>query len=249
MELREIPLKIANELIVKNYWTHKISKPPKYSLGIYIDGDIKGVIQLGWGVNPKETQKKVKGTKEGEWLELVKMWTANEVPPNTGSKAMGLMFQWIRDNQPHIKWLITFANGAAGHVGTQYQASNWIYTGYNKVGGMWVTKEGEMIHNLTLMYNDKIPNTKRETLESIYGTPLYRVVGGQFRYFYFIHKGERKNLTLDELPYPKQRDIQNYIEILDRNWEGPKPLWDEVAGRIRNRAERWHASTINTIWW
>ena len=42
---------------------------------------------------------------------------------------------------------------------------------------------------------------------------------------------------------------RNYVEILDANWEGPKPLWDEVAGRIRNRAETWHASTINTIWW
>ena len=73
MELREIPLKIANELIVKNYWTHKVGKPTKYNLGIYIDGDIKGVLQLGWGVNPKETQKKVKGTKPNEWLEFTKV--------------------------------------------------------------------------------------------------------------------------------------------------------------------------------
>ena len=131
-----------------------------------------------------------------------------------------------------------------GKVGTIYQATNFIYTGFRKDGGIWMTKDGERLHSVSLWHRHG--TIQRSVLEGIYGKPLYRVVGGQFRYFYFIHKGERKNLNLTELPYPKQRDIQNYVEILDANWEGPKPLWDEVAGRIRNRAETWHASTINT---
>jgi hypothetical protein len=109
-----------------------------------------------------------------------------------------------------------------------------------------------MIHSLTL-YSKGLQNVKRETLEGIYGTPLYRVVGGQFRYFYFIHKRERKNLTLQTHPYPKQRDLENYVEILDKNWEGPKPLWNKVSTLIAENHRRSSISpqhsTINTKWW
>jgi len=252
MELREIPRNIGNEYIKRYHYTHKVCTGTKWTLGVIINGEIKGIIQLGTGVQPKATEQWVKGTNKGEWVELNRNWLAEDLPHNSESKVMGLMFQWLRVNQPHIKWVVTFANGAAGHVGIQYQASNWIYTGYNKVGGFWVTKEGKMIHSLTL-YSKGFKDVKRETLESIYGKPLYRVVGGQFRYFYFIHKGERKNLILNELPYPKQRDLKDYIEILDANWEGPKPLWDSVSLLIAENQRRGSISpqhsTINTIWW
>jgi hypothetical protein len=252
MELREIPRNIGNEYIKIYHYTHKVCTGTKWTLGVIINGEIKGIIQLGTGVQPKATQRWVKGTNMGEWVELNRNWLADDLPHNSESKVMGLMFQWLRVNQPHIKWVVTFANGAAGHVGIQYQASNWIYTGYNKVGGFFVTKEGEMIHPLSL-YSKGYSNTKRETLESIYGKPLYRLSGGQFRYFYFIHKGESKNLTLPKLPYPKQRDLENYIEILDANWEGPKPLWNEVSTLIAENQRRGSISpqhsTINTIWW
>jgi len=248
MEIKEIGRKLANEYIKRNHYTHKVCTGTKHSLGVWIDGEIKGIIQLGKGVSIRETQKWVEGTQPHEWLEVNRNWLADDLPHNSESKVWGMTFKWIRENLPHIKWLVTFANGAAGHVGTQYQATNWIYTGYNRTGGIWVTKEGEMIHSLTL-HSKGLPNVKRETLEGIYGTPLYRVVGGQFRYFYFMDKEYKGKLKLPQLPYPKQTELPNIVEILDKNWEGPKPLWDEVHTLIRRRSISPQDSTINTKWW
>lgn len=247
MIIKPINRNIANDIIKRNHYTHKVCTGTKYSLGVWVDGKIEGVVQLGKGYSMRETGKWVEGSKPEDWLEVNRNWLSDNLPHNSESKMWGKVFQWIREHQPHIKYLITFANGISGHVGTQYQATNWIYTGYHKTNTFWVTREGEMIHPISL-YTKGI-STKRKDLEAEYGKPLYRVKGGQFRYFYFIDKEYRKRLTLPQLEYPKGADLDKHIEIFTEDWQLPQPLWDEVRTIIHKRKETHQISEINTNWW
>jgi hypothetical protein len=54
-------------------------------------------------------------------------------------------------------------------------------------------------------------------LEGIYGTPLYRVRGGQFRYIYILDKKWKNRLLVKPQPYPKERDLKNYLIIKKDN--------------------------------
>ena len=78
----------------------------------------------------------------------------------------------------------------------------------------------------------KHKSTKRDLLESIYGTPLYRVRGGQFRYIYFLDKKWRKRLTVEPQQYPKLDDLDKYL-IIYKTHKVKEDLYDELISLIK----------------
>ena len=230
IEVREIHRHDADRIVVNNHYSGTKCFGTKVSLGIYYNGMLCGVAQFGTGVNPKGTCKWVEGSTMEDYMEFNRMWLSDIAPRNSESQAIGKIFKWFKKNRPEIKWLISFADGVMGKVGTIYQATNWIYTGYNKAGGLWVTKDGVRMHHAGLALKHK--DTKRDTLESIYGTPLYRAVGGQFRYIYFLDKRWKKRLTVEPKEYPKASNLRDYISIKKENWV-IEDLWDEFQTVLR----------------
>ena len=161
MELRPIHRFTANDIIKQNHYSGSINVGTSISLGIFEDDILHGVMQLGKAVNPAGTAKHVEGSKTSDYLELNRLWISDDLGYNSESKAIGLMFKWIKENRPEIKWLVSFADGIEGNCGTIYQATNWIYTGYNTTCGLWVTKDGKKMHQLTA--KDGLPDAKRST--------------------------------------------------------------------------------------
>jgi hypothetical protein len=237
--IKPIERTTGNSIIKREHYSHSVTPGTKWTLGVFYKQFLYGVIQLGKGVQPKATMQSVKDTKMDEWLELNRFWLHDDLGKNAESKVLSLMFKWIAENDTKIKWLVSFADGMMGKVGTIYQATNWIYTGFNKVGGMWLTNDGRRLHNLHLYF--KLKDTKRETIEAHYGKPLYRVSGGQYRYFYFIKKEYKKDLVLKQLPYPKKDSIRRDIIIRKENWV-VEDLWDEYT-ELLNKTQ-----PINTFW-
>ena len=223
MEIKEIHRTLANGIIQRNHYSHTIVVGTKVSLGVFVDDQLLGVLQLGKGVHPSATAKHVQGTEMHQYLELNRMWLSDLLPHNSESKAIGLMFKWIKKNMPEIKWLISFADGIEGNCGTIYQASNWIYTGFNKSGGMYVTEDGRKMHIHKASHN--LENCKHSTLEAKWG-PLIRVAGGQFRYFYFLDKKWKNRLNLQILSYPKASNMKDYLLIYDNKGRCPDGFYE-----------------------
>jgi hypothetical protein len=230
IHIGKIGREVGDRIIRNNHYSKTTTPGTKWTLGVFDNGVIKGVIQLGKGVQPKATMEFVEDTQMNQFLELNRLWLCDSLGKNSESKVLGLMFKWIKENDKDVKWLITFADGVMGKVGTIYQATNWIYTGYNKTGGLWITKDGVRLHNLHLYF--KLENTKRETIEREYGTPLYRVIGGQFRYYYFLDKEWKSKLKREVLPYPKIDNIKDYIVVKKSNFTNENH-WDEIQPLLK----------------
>jgi len=225
--LNPINRNVGSRIIKQNHYSKSVNTGTKYTLGIYSTQlGLCGVIQLGWGVNSSKTKNLVRDTEINEFIELNRLWVSDELPKNSESKIISLMFKWIKENDKNIKWVISFADGVMGKVGTIYQATNFVYTGYNKKGGLWITKNGERHHAVSLF--KKYGDVNRATLEHHLGTPLYRVVGGQFRYIYFLDKRYKKKLTIPQLPYPKLENLKEYIMVKKENYV-IEDLWDEFC--------------------
>lgn len=224
IEVSPIPRLDANKIIRNNHYSGTVCYGTSINLGVYYNKILVGAAQFGSGVAPVASCKWVEGSTTKDYLEFNRFWISDMAPKNSESRAIGLIFKWFRKNRPDIKWLMSFADGASLKAGTIYQATNWIYTGYNKVGGLWVTKEGKRIHSTSLI--GKLKDTKRDTLEAHFGKPLYRIVGGQYRYIYFLDKKWKKRLTVDPLPYPKADNIKDTIMVKKENWV-KEDLWDE----------------------
>ena len=209
--IKEVDSKLANRLIIQNHYSATTPKGVKFHLGIWIEDKLYGIAQFGYGIRPTITCNFVNGTTHKEYLELNRLWISDELGANAESKSISLCLKWVKEKCPQLKWIISFADGMMGKVGTIYQATNFVYTGYADYGGMFLTKDGRRMHKISLWHKHKL--TGRSFLESIYGTPLYFVSGGQYRYFHFYDKKEIKNLTLQILPYPKQTNIKDNIRI------------------------------------
>jgi hypothetical protein len=211
IHIQQIQPKLANDLIIKNHYSGTVAKGVVYHLGIFVEHRLLGVAQFGYGIRPKDTCRWVSETNSDEYLELNRLWISDELGMNAESKSISLCLKWVKKHNPKLKWIISFADGMMGKVGTIYQATNFIYTGFRKDGGIWLTKEGERLHSVSIWHKHGTIN--RGVLEGIYGKPLYKVFGGQHRYFYFYDRKLIKKLTIEQLPYPKASELKKHLNI------------------------------------
>jgi hypothetical protein len=224
IKIKEIEPKLANKIICDNHYSGTVARGVKFHLGIFYENVLSGVAQFGFGIMPQKTCQWVKNTKPNEYLELNRLWINDELGMNSESKAISLCLKYVKENKPELKWIISFADGMMGKVGTIYQATNFTYTGFRKDGGIWMTKEGQRIHSVSLWHKHGTIN--RGVLEGIYGKPLYKVFGGQHRYFHFYDKKLKKDLIVPILPYPKAVDIKNHLNI-KVGYKDNGQNWDE----------------------
>lgn len=125
-EVHEIPANHATEIIVQNHYLHRRG-PASSAFGLFDDlGSLVGVITYGTPASPSLV-KGVAGEDEAcHVTELTRLWIADITPKNAESFLIGNSLKMLPDDKDIV---VSFAEVRAGHVGTVYQATNWIYTG------------------------------------------------------------------------------------------------------------------------
>lgn len=92
----------------------------------------------------------VEGTGWNEFLELNRMAFDDYLPRNAESYCIGKTLRLIKKRAPHIKWVISFADGCQCGDGTIYRASNFILTGIRKNKTILEFPSGDVIAAMTL---------------------------------------------------------------------------------------------------
>jgi len=67
-----------------------------------------------------------------EYLELNRMALAPNAPKNSESRVIGITLRMIRKNYPHIRCILSFADGCQCGDGTIYRASGFMLVSYKK---------------------------------------------------------------------------------------------------------------------
>ena len=220
IDIRVIPPKIANDFIKKHHYSGKVVSNSKLHFGAFLDGRLHGAMSYGPSTDKSKIIGLVEGTGWNEFLELNRMAFDDYLPRNAESYCIAKSIKLIKKNAPHIKWIISFADGCSCGDGTIYRASNFVLTGIKKNTSLYLLPSGEKIHELTLQSS---PMQKRKELN---GRSFYEATGGkynmkkyceitgakplegfQLRYIYFIDKSCRKKLTVPEIPFSKIDEI------------------------------------------
>jgi adenine modification enzyme len=197
--IKEIDRNKANEIIVKNHYSKKFYNATYIHLGVFINGELLGVLQYGYAMNPASCGSVVQGTQMDEYLELNRMWLDDRAIRNSESKAVSYSLKYIRSKFPNIKWIQSFADERCGGFGIVYQACNFGYYGEH-VTTFW-TLDGEIYHNSLMTRDPKLSksakyiqdNRDRATSEEL----------RQFRYIFFINKKWQKKCLLKQKRYLK----------------------------------------------
>lgn len=196
IELKVIPAKIANEFVRKHHYSGSVVLNSFLHFGAFLNKELHGVLQFGPSLDKSKVIGLVEGTGWNEFCELNRMAFDDKLPRNSESYCIGKALRLIKQKAPHIKWVISFADGCSCGDGTIYRASNFVLTQIKKNTSMWIDKDGNKLQDLSINLN---PNINKKDLT--------RLEGYMFRYIYFIDKKSRAKLTCEEIPFSRIQEL------------------------------------------
>lgn len=188
------------------HW-HYSKRMPKSSLikyGVWEDGQFIGAVIFGMGATI--TYGKSFGVGQFEICELVRVALREHKAPVTEVVARSLKI--LKQNNPGLRVVLSFADPNFGHHGGIYIAGNWIYLGVTKNAHMFVI-DGEEVHPRTVsgfvrQYGGLRPGESRvQFLQRTMDPGASCVVPiPKHRYAYPLDRGMRRVLSKRALPHP-----------------------------------------------
>lgn len=220
VEVRVIPAKVANPFVKAHHYSGKVVTNSQLHLGAFLNGRLHGVMSFGPPMDKSKVLHLVKDTPWNGMLELNRMAFDEVLPKNSESRCISVAMRLIRKNAPHVKWILSFADGCSCGDGAIYRASGFVLTQIKANGQTARLPNGMEIARMTI---ESHLTTKRAELN--YKSPIelfgnretwqkyLRYTGGQIvegymlRYVYFIDKKWRDRLTVPEIPYSKIEEM------------------------------------------
>ena len=203
-ELRQISGADATAFLVPRHYLHRPG-PCSLAFGLFDSENSEQVGAITYGTpSSAPLRRGLAGPEHTHNVaELTRLWVDDRVPRNGESFLIG---NTVRRNTK--EFIVSFAEIDAGHVGTVYQATNWLYTGLSAKRTDW-TVEGIDLHGQT--WGDK--HTASE-MRALYGDRFYLKPRPRKHRYVFVNAkgGRRKALTrallYPQAPYPKAAHAQ-----------------------------------------
>ena len=139
--------KEADPIIIKNHYSHKVTKNSFLSFLVYYKGEVHGALQLGYGIKPRS-----KGEyNPDEVREFDRMWLSDVMPKFSETITLSLLHHFLKKAYPEIKHLISYADTTVGNEGTIYKAANYRLIKKIKAD-FYILESGERVHPITMWH-------------------------------------------------------------------------------------------------
>ena len=231
LSIQIISKSIAKDIIIKNHYSHLWTKV-SYAFGLYyksednshpffngITEELIGVACYGDPIGRLTGQSISPILDRTEVLELVRLFVFDGYGSNVESWFLSKTFQWLKKNASHIKALISYSDPKEGHLGTIYQATNWIYQGdkirYNDSWSFKFEEDGRWIHGKTIFpqFGTNDPKKIQSKVDKKF---WIRREPRKHRYIYLLVSGSERKKILKSLKHP----ILSYpTDVYDTNLE------------------------------
>jgi len=211
--VKVIPAKIANEFVKKYHYSGKVVPNSKLHFGAFLDGKLHGVMSYGSSMDKNKTISYCTNTKWNEFLELNRMAFDDYLPKNSESRCIAISIKLIKKNAPHIKWIISFADGTLCGDGTIYRASGFKLIKIRENSTIYEFPDGKRIASLTLTKGEDLQSrrrvakkygakfTSKASMKPFIEIGAKKADGFMLGYIYLIDKSCK--ITVPIIPFPK----------------------------------------------
>ena len=178
----------------------------EYSFGLYKEDILCGVCTFGCPPRVMNNGDSIFNSIRVKTLELNRL----VINDNMGKNVLSFFVSQCLNKLPKPCCIVSYADQTFGHNGYIYQATNWIYTGLNKIHERQIFYNGVEVHPRTACSNGY-------TNISDWASKDKNVTLGEYtskhRYFKFLGsktmvKKMINDLKYDILPYPKGDNIR-----------------------------------------
>lgn len=205
IQVRPVSVKIAKEIIVRNHYLHTMPGGTKLAFGIFSGKHLMGTVTLG--VGPFNAHRLVSGATRGDCICLTRLWLADDLPKNSESRVLAVVLRSLVRNTT-LKFVVTYADPSAGHLGTIYQAGGWFYTGISGPSVHYDLGDGVGRHSRTLGHALGTRSLRYLRRHGARVSPIERP--GKHRYLYFLDKAWSDKLKVPVRPYPKSNPSSRF---------------------------------------
>jgi hypothetical protein len=189
----------AKEILIPNHYLHSFPGGTKLSFGVYLDARLLGA--LTFGVGPYLGYKLVKDASPDDVVTLTRLWLSDDLPRNSESRVLGFVLRSLR-KETSLKFVLAYSDPAAGHLGTIYQATNWLYTGLSSATPLYDIGDGIPHHSRSLAHQLGSHSIRYLTSQGIMVKTVPQMA--KHRYIHFLDDSWRTRLLVPVLPYPKK---------------------------------------------
>lgn len=196
LRIAPVPYDAARNAVLRWHYSRKMPNGRLVRYGAWEDDRFIGVVVFGRGAAPHLAGKW--GLTQAEACELVRVALTTHTVPT--SQVVAGALRRLRQDNPGLRLVVSFADPAQGHNGGIYQAGNWLYTGAMDEARYFRVK-GEVRHPRAVHlagWRQSI-GWLREHVD-----PRAEVVTmpGKYRYLMPLDKQTRRRLAPHGLPYP-----------------------------------------------
>ena len=219
--LRPITRQEADAAVKRWHYSRKVVNNSQLHIGVFLRGRLEGAMQFGPSLDKRKLVGLVRGTLWNEFLELNRMAFSERLPRNSESRALAVAMRLLRKHAPHVKWVVSFADGTQSGDGTIYRAAGFVLTSIKPNTQIWEAPTGARFARTSLTdgrskqqqgeavrlcrgYATKAGNileTGAASMRSFKESGFCPMPGFQLRYVYFLDPTARERLTVPEIPF------------------------------------------------
>lgn len=198
-----IPLALASPFIKEHHYSHGHHGGPSPCVGAFDANDrLVGVCMFATPCSENVRAKPFGWEERDRVTELHRLALLDECPRNSESTMISASLRILLSYKPQIRCVVSFADPTQGHLGTIYQATNFLYTGRSGRATFYLDSDGRLRHP-----RQNGVNITSEDALRLGWTPTQR--DGKMRYIMVIAPDRRERrfwqerLSFSSLPYPK----------------------------------------------
>ncbi len=138
-------------------------------------------------------------------VDLNRLYIYDWAGKNSESWLIGQAFKMLKTLHPNRFIIVSYASVSDGHIGTVYQATNFLYTGLSSKGGLQFNIRGkELTARATMAQYGTVSKPK---LVEMFGDKIsWQATTQKHRYIYFLGSKSQRKTLMRALRWP----IQSY---------------------------------------
>jgi hypothetical protein len=198
LQVRPIPILLARRLLEREHYLHSLPGGTKLAFGVLVGGSLLAALTLGAG--PANAYSLVEGATPDDCLTLTRLWLSDRLPQNSESRFLGVVLRSLK-HYTRVKFLVSYADPAQGHLGIIYQATGWLYTGFSEVMPLYDVGDGNLRHSRSLSHAFGTHSVQHFARHGI--AVKLAPQSAKHRYVYLLDPAWQHRLLAPVLPYPK----------------------------------------------
>ena len=198
--VQPVPIVLTKQLLEREHYLHSFPGSTKLAFGVFWGARLLGALTLGAG--PANVYSLVGGVTPDHCLTLSRLWLSDELPHNSESRFIGIVTRALKRNTS-LRFLVSYADPAQGHLGTIYQATGWVYTGLSQATPLYDIGDGRHYHSRSLSHSFGSHGVAHFQSRGIEVNLVPQEA--KHRYLYFLDPAWRARLRVPALPYPKRK--------------------------------------------